>query len=172
MVRIEPLLVAWLLAAGPLAADTYRPSPGDTITADATGLHLSAPDGSAAQNLPFGTPFHIVMRTLVEIVGHEVHVAFPGECPEGALVNVTLPGRIDLNFREDRLEGWFLGPQDDVATADGLAIGTPRAVLKDAAWFDDSTLGEEFTLGDISGLMSEDGNSVSHLWSGTACIFR
>jgi hypothetical protein len=104
MVRKAFLLFASLLAAGPLLADAYRPGPGDTITADATGLHLSAPDGSAGRDLPFGTPFHVVMRTLVEIVGHEVYVAFPGECPDGPLV--------------------------------------------------------------------KDGKTVTHLWAGTACIFR
>jgi hypothetical protein len=168
------LLLASLLAAGPLLADVYRPGPGDTITADATGLHLSAPDGSAGRDLPFGTPFHVVMRTLVEIVGHEVYVAFPGECPDGPLVNVTLPGQIDLNFREDRLAGWFLGPQDEVATTGGLAIGADRASLETGGtqWRTESTLGEEFGRGGVFGLVSEDGKTVTHLWAGTACIFR
>jgi hypothetical protein len=156
----------------PAAAETYRAQPGDGIAATEAGLVLSAADGSGSLELPFGTPFHVAMPPLAVIAGHDLHVAFPEECPAGPVVSVTLPGRLDLVFQEDRLAGWFLGPDDAVATGAGLAIGTPRAAMPAVEWYDDSTLGEEFTLGAIAGLMSEDGAAVSHLWSGIACIFR
>jgi hypothetical protein len=174
MVRLPSIVLVSLLAAQPLLAEAYWPSTSDTIRADATGLHLTAADGSAGVDLPFGTPFHVAMRTLVAIVGHEVHVAFPGECPEGPLVSVSLPGQIDLNFREDRLEGWFLAAGDAVATTGDLAVGAPRAALETAGtvWRTDSTLGLEFERDGVAGIVSEDGTTVTHLWSGVACIFR
>jgi hypothetical protein len=165
MVRIAPLAFASLLAAGPLLAQGGTPAPGVTITADAGGLHLGAGKGNAGQALPFGTPFHVAMHILVAAIGHDVHVAFPQDCPEGPLVTVSLPGRIDLNFREDRLEGWFLATGDTVVAAQGLSVGTPRAALDTGAtaWRGDSTLGLEFERNGVSGLISGDGATVTHL---------
>ena len=174
MIRGTCIAIASVLAAAPLLAEVYSPAPADRITADGTGLHLTDVDGAAGRDLPFGTPFHIVIHTLVGIVGHEVHVAFPVECPEGPLVTVSLPGRIDLNFREDRFDGWFIGPGDSVVTPGGLGVGSLPGALETGGlvWRPESTLGTEFERDGIGGLVSDDGKTVTHLWAGTACLFR
>ena len=122
--------------------------------------------------IPFGTPFHQAMPPLAAITGHDLNLAFSDECPAGPVVSVTFPDRLDLIFQHDRLVGWYMGPRDTVATGRGVAIGTARADLADTEWIEGSTLGDEFALGAISGLMSQDGTTVAYLWAGTACIYR
>lgn len=167
------------IAMAPAAAQTTEAGPGDRVTAGAAGLHLTGPDGSR-RDVPFGSPFHSTMHAMVAVFGHEIEIAFPQECGAGPLVSASIPGRIDLTFQDDRLAGWFLGRDDALAVDDsvgpggGLALGAPRAALPEAEtlWYADSTLGEEFTLGAVAGLMSEDGASVAYLWTGVNCILR
>ncbi|MGP1357593.1 hypothetical protein [Roseicyclus sp.] len=171
MSRLVALAVSFLL---PTAAIAQAPSADDPIRADATGLVILAEDGKGARPLPFGTPFHETMFALIGLVGHDVHVAFPEECPAGPLVSVSLPGRIDVIFEQDRLAGWFVMDGDTVSTGDGIGVGTPRAALEDGrtTWLGDTGLGSEFERAGVYGILTEDGARVDFLWSGLACIFR
>lgn len=160
--------------AQPAMADTYWPGPGDIVTPDATGLHLSSADGTARDGMPFGSSFHSTMHTLVAIYGHDVSVGFPQECGEGPMVSVSIPGQIDLMFQDDRLAGWMLIDDGALRTPTGLGVGSPRGALaiEGAVSFYETGIGTEFGAGDLFGLLSEGGEAVRAVWSGAACIFR
>lgn len=172
--RIILASLAAAMISAPVLADTYWPSPDDIVTPSATGLHLSGADGTARVDLPFGSPFHSTMHTLVSIFGHDVSIGFPQECGEGPLVSVSIPGQIDLMFQDDRLAGWMLIDDSVLRTPTGLAVGSPSPALtrEGAVSFYDSGIGTEFGAGDLFGLMSEDGDTVQAIWSGATCIFR
>lgn len=172
--RSVAALLTVLALAQPALADTYWPGPGDIVTPHATGLNLSSADGTSREGMPFGSPFHGTMHTLVSIFGHDVSVAFPQECGEGPLVSVHIPGQINLMYQEDRLAGWMLIDDSALRTTTGLGVGSPRAALaaEGAVDFYESGIGTEFGAGDLFGLISEDGASVQGIWSGATCIFR
>lgn len=170
-----PIAFALIAAlALPAHADSYRPGTGDIVAPDARGLALTNPDDTARDHMPFGTPFHVTMHTLVSIFGHDVSVGFPQECGEGPLVSVRIPGQIDLMFQNDLLAGWMLINDAALRTPSGLGVGSPRAALtgEGSVDFVDSGIGTEFSAGELFGLMSEDGMTLQAIWLGTTCIFR
>lgn len=158
----------------PAAANGHWPGPNDTITAHATGLFHTSPDGASRVGMPFGSPFHSTMHTLVAVFGPDVTVSFPQECGAGPLVIASFPNQIDLIFQDDRLAGWFLIDDATIQTWTGLQVGSARDALETAGLvsFFESGIGTEFSAGDLFGLMDEDGSGVAAIWSGTTCIFR
>lgn len=94
------------------------------------------------------------------------------ECGAGPIAFTRYAGGLTLLFQDGRFLGWSLREDDGPrwATADGaLGIGTARSALGEARVFA-STLGEEFTLGGIAGLIDDD--RVGDLWAGLSCNFR
>ena len=84
------------------------------------------------------------------------------------------------HFQNDRFVGWMVnGPSDRARFTgpEGVTLGMSAADLRKLPSFeaiDDSTLGEEFTIGDgelaISGLIED--SQVAVLWGGETCNFR
>ena len=97
------------------------------------------------------------------------------ECGAGPMASATYADSLTVNFQDGSLVGWFL--RDDsagITVSDGIAIGTPRdevEAMTGFAMMEDSTLGEEFALGDELAGFFEDGE-VAMLYSGTQCFFR
>ncbi|WP_420397378.1 hypothetical protein [Nioella sp.] len=173
---MRPILPAvfTLALAAPVLADSYNPAPGDIVTIGQGGLGLSSADATATATLPFGTPFHESLRTLTMIMGHDFSVYLPEDCPAGPVVVASFTRQIDLIYQEDRLAGWMLRPGSTLTTQSGVGLGTPLAGLGGFATLEvmESTLGWEFQAGEISGLLSDREGIVSHIWSGTVCVFR
>lgn len=97
------------------------------------------------------------------------------ECGAGPIAYSTYPGGLTVNFQEGSLVGWFWGDAaENIELAGDITIGAPRAEIESEdgfAMIDDSTLGEEFSLGDRIGGFFE-GDRLSMLYSGTQCFFR
>ena len=94
------------------------------------------------------------------------------ECGAGAM-EFTHWASMTLNFQDGAFAGWSVHHPNDIPTAFGLSTVTPRTeamVLSGFALDPESTLGEEFTVRGISGLLGKEG--VESLWAGTNCIFR
>jgi hypothetical protein len=172
--RALALSVLLCATASPATADQYWPGPDDIVAADASGLTLTSSDGTARAGMPFGSPFHSTMHTLVSVYGHEVTVGFPQECGEGPLVSVTIPGQISLMFNQDRLSGWMLINDATLRTTSGLGVGSPSAALaaEGSVEYFETGIGTEFSAGDLFGLMSEDRATLQAVWLGDSCIFR
>lgn len=93
------------------------------------------------------------------------------ECGEGPMDFVSF-GDLQLGFQEGKLAGWSLdGARPALRTAGGLAIGAPRSALGNVALVN-SSLGQEFYLGEVGGILSEDGKTIAALWAGYPCQFR
>ena len=97
------------------------------------------------------------------------------ECGAGPMWSSTYAGGLTVNFQNGALAGWLLDAQgDDTVLEKGIAIGAPRGEVESMSGFamiEDSTLGEEFVVGDELAGFFEDGK-VSMLYSGLQCFFR
>ena len=82
-------------------------------------------------------------------------------------------GGLSLGFQEGRFAGWSVSERHpSLRTASGLAIGAPRSVLGDTEIDRDSTLGPEFSIADVGGILDEREREVIALWAGLPCQFR
>lgn len=97
------------------------------------------------------------------------------ECGSGPLAYSSFPGGLTVHFQEGSLVGWNWNEQAaSISSAGGLAIGADRATIEALDGYSpisESTLGEEFALGDRLGGFFEDGKLVM-LYAGTQCFFR
>jgi hypothetical protein len=93
------------------------------------------------------------------------------ECIEGPMDFVHFQD-LQLSFKEGKLAGWSLsGKAPALRTAGGITFGTPRSALGEMTISEPSSLGPEFEIGDIGGVLGEDGK-VANLWLGETCQFR
>lgn len=161
--------------AGEAEVDVAADASGDPATIDlqAGGLTLPPQDGEEALEVPFGSMRSATEITLATVLGEVSARESNGECPAGAMEMTRYEGLV-LNFQDDKFVGWS-------ATEPYLPTETRAQLLANGGieLVDDSTLGEEFTIGDtavaaISGMFTgaQDDAQVSSLWAGTNCIFR
>jgi len=140
-------------------------------------LSFVDPNSGRAVELAFGTERAVVERAVEAALGKAAERGSNGECGEGAMDFARMPGGLRVWFQEGKFVGWFV---DDAAaklsTASGVGVGSTRKDLTGAydAKIAESSLGEEFTAGDLSGLLSGAGPTakVTAIWSGQVCNFR
>lgn len=171
-------------AAATPAASSQPPHSSAPAQADATpalaieaeGLRLFDRTSGAARPLPFGTDWRQLRRAL----------AFRGppgegtnsECGAGPLDYASWPDGLTLYAQRGRFAGWALDGRGEgaITTAAGIGPGSTRAQLTDAyaARFTQTTLGLEFSAGEIFGLLDKapPGGKVTNMWAGTSCNFR
>ncbi len=180
-VRIAFLISAALLLAAcdsgavPSPAErqmqqSVAPSPAKNIVLlDGRGFAL----GSKTHY--FSAERSLVERELTQTLGAAEASGTNNECGAGPIAYANYTGGLTVNFQNDRLAGWNLTEgAEQVMVAGDVQVGTPRAEAEAAsgyAVFEDSTLGEEFTLGSQMGGFIED-DTVSMLYAGTQCFFR
>ncbi len=97
------------------------------------------------------------------------------ECGAGPIQLTRFGDDLALNFQDGSLVGWTAYAADDsVQIVGDVQVGTARADASQAKGFKpftESTLGEEFSLGDrIGGIVEDD--AVSLMYAGTQCFFR
>ena len=148
-------------------------SPGAALTAGQPGLHPSSA-------YAFGMPRAAIVAAVAAIRGPATDEGANEECGAGPM-QFTNFGPLVLNFQEGRWVGWSLaGPpaSPPLKTDWDLGIGSPRADLDDGdraqAQISQTSLGTEFSVGDIFGVLSGSGANatVTHMWAGLACNFR
>lgn len=94
------------------------------------------------------------------------------ECGEGPMDFVSFGG-LQLGFQEGRLAGWSMsGAQPPLRTARGIGIGSLRSDLGSVAVDEQSSLGPEFEIEGVGGILDESGARVEALWAGLPCQFR
>jgi hypothetical protein len=80
---------------------------------------------------------------------------------------------LQLGFQEGRLVGWSLSEaQPALRSARGLAIGAPRSALGGAEVDEESSLGPEFEVDGVGGILDQHGARIEALWAGMTCQFR
>lgn len=97
------------------------------------------------------------------------------ECGAGPIYSSQFPGGLTVNFQNELLVGWFwTDAAKNISLTGDISIGAPRTeieALDGFAMHDESTLGEEFSIGQrIGGFFEED--KLSILYAGTQCFFR
>ena len=143
------------------------------------GIEIRGQDDAPSASLLFGDKKARVAATLWEVFGVPGKSAVNEECGAGPMSFLSF-GPLTLNFSEDDWVGWFLsdgkaGSAVRTTLANGSGIGSPvGAVAGEVEYFEDSTLGHEFTAGGISGLSAGQGESapIDTLWAGINCHFR
>ncbi|WP_116132837.1 hypothetical protein [Tropicimonas sp. IMCC34043] len=94
------------------------------------------------------------------------------ECGAGPITAVDWRGGLTLSFQNQDFVGW-ISRDPTLRSTNGLRVGMSQA---EAAALGvrtgTSTLGDEFDLGGISGLIAAETGQVSVLWAGTVCSFR
>lgn len=141
------------------------------------GLSLVLPTG-ATRHATFGMPRDGVTRMIAAALGGAIEEGDDQECGAGALSFASFRGGLGLYFQDNKFVGWDLDGRDggNFATAAGVGIGSTRKQLESATAIKvaDSTLGIEFSAGDLSGLLSsrEPTGEVTNLWAGATCIAR
>lgn len=140
------------------------------------GLRTLPGKGGGPHMIAFGTPKSATIAALTRALGRA-----PGkrganaECGGGPQTFVTWEGLLTLWFSEEEgFVGWE--SRGRLATAQGIAIGSPRAALRalKGVQVAQTSLGTEFTAGELDGLLaSRAANAkVQALWSGSTCVFR
>lgn len=150
--------------------------PGMALAPD--GLMLVDMTTGSTRQIAFGTPREQAMQ-MVALAEHA-----PGsessndECGGGPLAFADYPGGLKLVFEDGKFAGWSVDERasSQYTTMNGIGVGSSRAELEAAGDFEvrDTTLGHEFTLGELGGLLGAKGptGKVTNLWAGMTCLFR
>ena len=169
----EPPTVEEIAAQSPNAPKD-RP-----IELRADGLVIAAPEaGGPAVALDFGDPQDAVVEQLTMIFGGP-QFGSSEECAAGPMEFASFDDFV-ASFQDGRLVGWMVnGPSERAVFTgpDGVGLGMAESDVSELpsyAVLENSTLGEEFMLGNgemlVSGLIED--NQVATLWGGTSCNFR
>ena len=161
------------------------PAPGDQVqdteslvALSGEGLQLVGDQTGSATALEFGSDMAMVEGVLTNILGTPLESGLNEECGAGPQMITQWPGGLVLHAANDEFIGWSARPDTDetFTTMTGVGIGSSRSELESAYTVEvfESTLGTEFTAGDLAGILTSDAPDamVENLWAGTTCIFR
>ncbi|WP_144037869.1 hypothetical protein [Sphingopyxis sp. KK2] len=163
-------------ADGPAAATTG-------VALDGEGLRFVDKASGKASLLAFGVPRAQAEEALARVMGTLDDRRTDDQCGAGT-IEFTRFDAMTLNFQQGKFVGWFLGNEpgaDQYSTMSGIAIGTTRAKAGESVKLvaiEDSTLGEEFSLGEgenvVGGMFAAPGDAakIDALFAGTNCFFR
>lgn len=146
------------------------------LAIEGEGLRIFDAEG-AARALPFGTPQETVIAAVTASTGGVApEQSTNEECGQGPVQFAQYANGLQLLFQEGEFKGWFLR-EAGLTTVDGVGVGTTRAALNEARTVEidpNSTLGIEFTAGDIMGFLTaaDASGTVESLWGGDSCFFR
>ena len=152
-----------------------QPASRVALTLDGEGLRLVAAGTGSTRLVPFGTPEAQALAALQPLRSAPAERSTNDECGAGPLAFAEWPDNLQLVFQEGRFVGWSTD-QRGLTTMSGLGVGSTRGELEAAYAADigESTLGVEFSAGDLHGLLSGPGRDarVTTLWGGIICAFR
>jgi len=146
------------------------------LAIEGEGLRIFDASG-AARALPFETPQATVIAAVTASAGGMApEQSTNAECGAGPTQFAQYSSGLNLLFQDEKFAGWFLD-EPGLTTVDGLGVGTTRAALDAARTVSltpDSTLGIEFSAGDLGGFLTADGaaGAVESLHAGLTCFFR
>ncbi|WP_353930185.1 hypothetical protein WJM97_18090 [Okeanomitos corallinicola TIOX110] len=141
-------------------------------------MTVNAQTGST-RNFTFDSDLAITKNVVTAILGQPKETSENAECPAGKLTTITWPNGFAINAAENKFVGWSVRPQTESAkltTMSNIGIGSTVKDLQAAYNIKvfDSSLGVEFNVGQMSGLLSKNAPDgvITELWGGTNCIFR
>ena len=150
-------------AGGGKAAQSAVPAataPAETLT-----------DKGISPGLDFGMAQGPAVAAAIKAFGAPTGRDHNAECGQGPMDFVNFHD-LSLEFQDGKFVGWSLGgAKPALRTAGGLAIGAPPSVLRGAPIDHDSSLGLEFYVGGIGGLVDDQQTRITALWAGSVCQF-
>ncbi|MBD3728417.1 MAG: aspartate-semialdehyde dehydrogenase [Sphingomonadales bacterium] len=179
---ILPFLALACTACNP-AGNPPDPAKGEAAAPTGTAAPVALADGALNAGgisiagakgdiqVAFGTARAAAEVALVPLLGEPKSRDHNDECGAGPM-DFSHYGTLTLNFQDDKFVGWSA---NGAPWLPGETRGDLAAQVK---MQDDSTLGEEFVMGEgnaiVSGLFDGEGAGakVTDLWAGTGCIFR
>lgn len=159
------------------AADNAAEAPGANLAAAPADGPAIIQAATLAGNgldpgLVFGMPRGEAVAAATAVFGVPSASGHNDECGQGPMDFVSY-NDLQLAFQEDRLVGWSLGgPRPSLRTAGGLGIGAPRSALGQTDIDEESSLGPEFEVDGVGGILDQQGSAVEALWAGSTCQFR
>ena len=140
-------------------------------------LTLVLQDGTS-RHIAFGMEKAAATQMVAASLGSPIEQSTNEECGAGPLDYAAFREGLSLYFQDGKFAGWDLDGRENgkFATADGVGIGSTRKQIEASGpvKVEESTIGHEFTRGEMSGLLSSaaaDGK-VTNLWAGVTCIAR
>jgi hypothetical protein len=186
------VVVSWLISAGlflsacgeevenkgsSTAPPQVAAAPAAKAVSDRTGdvqggaLVYTLTGEGLEPGLRFGMPRAEVLAVAARRFG-EPRLERNDECGEGPMDFATIRG-LTLSFQEGRFVGWSLAEKlPDLGTRGGVGIRSPKSMLRGARIDRESTLGPEFDLDGVGGLLDSKEREVIALWAGSTCQFR
>jgi hypothetical protein len=165
-------------AAAP--AEATAPAAASATNSTATAAPAEAPAAAAtltlvgdglAPGLKFGMARDDAVAAATRAFGKPTDTSHNGECGEGPMDFVGFHD-FQLGFQEGKLAGWTLsGSTPALKTAGGITFGMTRKALGKIEIDETSSLGPEFAVDDVGGVLGE-GDKVVSLWAGLPCQFR
>jgi hypothetical protein len=131
-----------------------------------------------AQSIVFSTNREASVAAVQSALGAPTEQGTNPECGAGPLDNVDFAGGVTLFLQDGKFVGWSIDGRNGspYKTAKGLGIGSTLEQLRAAGdvMVQATSLGNEFTAGEISGLLTTDmpDGKVTNIWAGTTCAFR
>lgn len=142
------------------------------------GLRLVDGDSGKTYPVDFGTPRQEALDRVAKARGAVIDQGDNDECGAGPLSYANFGGNLSLLFQDDKFAGWSINEGGDtkVTTMDGIGLGSTRKELASAysVSVEESTIGTEFSAGELSGLLDGKGNDarITDIWAGVTCIAR
>ena len=169
-VPAESPVAANIAAAPAAAAPAAAPAP---LVLEGGGLRIGG--SSPPRTVAFETPEAATLEAVSAAMGGPpTDRGTLEECGGGGLEYAAWKDKITVYFEEDRFTGW--DTDGGLKTAGGIGIGSSRADVAALPGFEveESTLGTEFRAAGLTGILESKAPNakVTHLWSGTNCVFR
>ena len=163
-------------AATPAASDEGPSQSDGGLAIEGEGLRIFDAQG-AARAIPFGTAQAAAITAVAASVGGAApQVTTNEECGAGPTQFAQFSNGLQLLFQGGTFQGWYVD-KGGLTTVDGVGVGTTRGDLNSARTVEmdtESTLGAEFTAGDVGGILSDatPNGTVESLYAGLTCFFR
>lgn len=149
------------------------------LSLDPAGLMVVIVDTGSTRLIDFGLPKAQVLEILTRVAGAPGPETTNSECGAGPMQFVEFPGGLTLLFQEETFAGWSVDRDSagKQSTMNGVGVGSTRSELVAAfagADIEETSLGQEFSAGGLSGLLSGPGADakIEAMWAGTSCVFR
>ena len=143
------------------------------------GLFLVDPETGSTTLLPFGMDMDTVQEAITPLLGAPEAISTNVECPGNPFSSATWADGLALNADGETFVGWSVRPDEgseQFTTLAGVGVGSSREDLESVytATVFESTLGTEFTAGQLAGLLSDatPEAEITNFWAGTVCVFR
>lgn len=163
--RVTLFGIGTLLLAGCVTTSETDDLPPFTLTGDGIDPTISR------LSIDFGRAQVGVIDTVSRLLGSQpVEVTRIAECGAGPMTIARWDGGLALNFIDEDLRGW-VSSDPALPVAGGFRPGQARVDMPVVS-FQVTSLGNEFNVGPIFGLLDPSETEIQTLWSGATCFFR